>query len=106
MSATFCRRCCRPGRGGDGSADAKVFRRAHVGECTECHTVLLIQRLANMYGPDTFRGLPESLRLPHVQEQFAAVMREGKSDATPDMIDWDRVIAVWDIAPAAKGTLF
>lgn len=50
--------------------------------------------------------LPGALELPHVREQFEAVMRAGAAEAMPDEIDWARVIALWDIAPGAKGTLF
>ncbi|NIA15163.1 MAG: hypothetical protein GWP08_13910 [Nitrospiraceae bacterium] len=60
-----------------------------------------------MYVPDQLGfNLPDCLRLPHIQDQFAAVLATGKSDVNPDEIDWERVIALWDIAPKEAGTLF
>lgn len=38
---------------------------------------------------------------PHVQEQFAGIMRVGLSDAIPDEISWDLIIENWDL-PFAK----
>lgn len=83
-----------------------LLRRAVKGACVDCAVVLFIQRLANMHVANAFPGLPESLRLPHVQKQFEAVMRAGKADALPDEINWERVIGVWDVAPPETGLLF
>lgn len=105
--STSCQRCGVLARGAPSAKpDARMFRRATTGVCIECGAVLFVQRLQSMYGPDTFRGLPESLRLPHVQEQFGALMRAGNSEASPDEIDWERVVEVWSVEPAAKETLF
>lgn len=83
-----------------------MLRAAEFGVCLECGVVEFIQGLAHMHSPGTFPGLPEALRLPHVQEQFARLMAVGQSDANPADINWDRVIAVWDVAPHAPETLW
>lgn len=107
MIDTACKRCGRPALGGDGNPDARMLRRARTGVCVDCGVVQFLQRVANTNVLGTVdRALPDGLRLPHVQEQFAKMMVAGGSDARPDEIDWERVIAVWDIAPRATGTLF
>lgn len=108
-SESSCDRCGRKAVGERGSPDAKIFRRAERGHCAECHVVTIIQTLSNMHGAGTLptgERLRESLRLPHVQQQFYALMRAGSADAVPSEIDWDRVIEVWDIAPPMGGGLF
>lgn len=40
---------------------------------------------------------PKSLALPHIQEQFAGLMKMANSDARPDEISWDAIIANWDL---------
>ena len=104
---TACTRCGRRVRGGDGNPEAQMLRRARTGVCLHCGVVLFLQRLSNMHTPGTIDvALPDALRLPHVREQFARVMQAGNADAKPEEIDWDRVIALWDIAPKDTETLF
>lgn len=105
---TECQRCGRPARGGTGSPDARLLRRAQTGVCVECGVVEFLQRLDAMHGGKLFsqHGPAAALRLPHVQQQFAATMAAGHSDATFAEIDWERVIEVWDIAPARTDELF
>ena len=40
---------------------------------------------------------PETLRLEHIQQQFAGMMKAGNSDANPDEIDWLEIIWNWDL---------
>jgi hypothetical protein len=42
------------------------------------------------------------LRMPHVQDQFAAVFRAGGGASMAGEVDWERVIANWDL-PAPPG---
>ena len=102
---TTCRRCGRPALGSsDGSPNALVYKRAMKGECTECHAVVILKGLNEMHGGMLFKDGPECLRLPHIQEQFAAVMKAGMADASPDEINWEGVIALWDaVADKPKG---
>ncbi len=129
MSATTqCERCGVDACGGDGNPDARIFRRAQHGVCVNCGVVLFLQRLANMQtshmnpaqaralnmdsaqvdavNSNPFGGFAESLRLVHIQECLARVMRAGKSDAHPGEIDWERVIELWDIDAPPKGGLW
>ena len=103
---THCERCGVPARGADGSPSAKMLRRAQRGFCLPCAVVMFLQQLENMYGADTWRGMPECLRLPHVQKQFASMMRAGCAEAKPEEVDWEEVIAKWSIVPHAEGVLF
>ncbi len=43
----------------------------------------------------------EALRLPHVRRQFQAVFAAGRSDTSESQVDWERVIANWDL-PVGK----
>jgi hypothetical protein len=44
---------------------------------------------------------PECLRLPHVQTQFRAILAAAQveygAELTPGEIDWDEVVANWDL---------
>lgn len=102
---TMCDRCGREATGAKGDESARMLRRAEHGECGECAVVLFIQSLNNMHGGHMI-GDPKALLLPHVQEQFAAVMLAGMAEMKPDEIDWERVVQLWDIAPASANTLF
>ena len=44
----------------------------------------------------------KALAHPHIQEQFAAIMRAGPADALPDEIDWDLIIENWDLPFPSK----
>jgi hypothetical protein len=44
----------------------------------------------------------EGLRLPHVQERVIALLKAGNADLRPDEIDWDEVIANWNL-PVERG---
>ena len=106
---TNCRRCGRAARGRVGNPEARPFRRALEGECTECSIVVFLQKMSNMH----VGGLlppgatwAKALRLPHIQKQIGALLRVGMSEMTLKDIDWDRVISLWDIKPHAEGVLF
>ena len=106
-ASTNCERCGRPARGASGNPDARLLRRAQTGVCVECGVVLFLQRLANMSTKGTIDfALPDGLRLPHVQEQFAKVLEVGKADARAEDINWERVIELWDTQPKDPGILF
>lgn len=106
---TACQRCGEAAIGQDGNPEARIMRRARKGLCVNCAAIVFLQRLDTMQGG---KFLPaghtwaEALRLSHVQEQFADMMRAGNADANPDEIDWDRVVSLWHIAPQEKGMLF
>lgn len=103
----FCQRCGVPCHGQESQKpEARLMKRAKQGVCVDCYIVIMLQRLSNMHVLGAFGSMPECLRLEHVQRQFEAVMRSGNAEATPDEINWDRVIELWDISPRESGTLF
>lgn len=109
MSKTSkCDRCGCNARGAPTKKpEAQLLRRAVKGVCVNCGIVLFLQRLTNAHVAGTVGShLPGALKLPHIQEQFEAVMRAGSAEVMPDEIDWDRVIALWDVAPAPRDSLF
>ncbi len=96
---TECQRCgvrCRVDS--PGNPDAKMLRRSKVpkGLCVNCavHDFLRNTYPCNMLLAGSG---PSSLAYPHVQEQFAAIMRVGMADAVPDEIRWDLIIENWDL---------
>ena len=40
---------------------------------------------------------PQCLLLPHLQEQFAGIMKAGMADAKPDEINWQAIIDNWHL---------
>lgn len=40
---------------------------------------------------------PEGLKLPHIQQAFARVLAVGASELTMQEINWDQVIAKWNL---------
>ncbi len=94
-----CGRCgirCRVGS--SGRPDAKMLRRSDKpkGLCVNCavHDFLRNTYPANMLLAESGPG---SLVHPHIQEQFAGLMRVGMADAMPDEIRWDLIIENWDL---------
>lgn len=92
-----CKRCqanCRLGP--VGNPKAKMLRYSNKGLCINCavhdwlrNTYPINMQLAE-YGS-------KGLLLPHIQKQFAGIMRIGFSDAKPDEIDWNLVVENWDL---------
>lgn len=76
--------------------DARLLKHAATpenGHCVNCGVVewfwvMDMRRLVTD---------PKALALPHVQAQFAAVMKAGKADAPSVAIRWERVIATWNM---------
>ena len=99
MSATAnCMRCHVRCRTGQGDPRARLLRIAEgpIGYCLNCAVTewfLSVEPLCDIIKRDGIEGL----KLPHVQQQFAAVMRAGFAQATPDQIDWLEVVANWDL---------
>lgn len=77
---------------------AKMLRRSKEpkGLCVNC---AVHDWLRNTYPPNILlaQSGPNVLLLPHIQEQFADLMRVGFADAEPDEIDWERIVENWDL---------
>jgi len=75
-----------------------MLRRSKVpkGLCVNC---AVHDWLRNTYPCNMFlaESGPGSLVYPHIQEQFAGIMRVGMADAMPDEINWDLIIENWDL---------
>ena len=75
---------------------AKILRRSKVakGLCVNCavHDFLRHTYPPNIQLADSG---PKILLYPMIQEMFADLMQAGLSDATPDEIDWDRIVENW-----------
>lgn len=76
---------------------AKMLRRAKgPGLCVNC---AVHDWLRNTYPPNILlaQSGPQVLLFPHIQEQFAGLMRIGFADAKPDEIDWQKIIDNWEL---------
>lgn len=94
-----CKRCdVRCQVSGPRNPGAKMLRRSKEpkGLCINCavHDFLRNTYPCNML---LSQSGPESLAHPHIQEQFAGIMRVGLADALPDEIDWNLIIENWDL---------
>src|ERR1035438_1859748 len=100
-----CRRCgvaCAAQQ--PGKSNARPFRKAVRGFCAACVVCRFFQGdentgVGHALPPDFD---PEGLRLPHIQEQFARVLAVGGSELTMDQINWDEVIAKWNLPIATR----
>lgn len=99
-----CPRCevrCRVSQ--PGNPKAKLLRRSKEpkGLCVNC---AVHDWLRNTYPCNILlaQSGPKALVLPHIQEQFAGIMRVGLADAMPDEIKWDLIIENWDLPFPSK----
>ena len=92
-----CARCgfpCRPSS--PVHPDARLLQRAQDGVCPSCATTQFLMSIETvMYGIEK-NGVGMLLR-QDVQKQFASVMQAGNADVSPEEIDWQWVIAQWDL---------
>jgi len=99
-----CQRCGAPCKVDPlAGSKAKMLRRDKVpqGLCVNC---AVHDFLRNTYPVNLLlaQSGPRGLALPHIQQQFAGIMKSRCSDALPDEIDWQRIIANWDLPFANK----
>ena len=92
-----CQRCgahCQAGA--PGNPKARMLRRSTKGLCINC---AVHDWLRNTYPCNILlaQSGPKALVHPHIQEQFAGIMRVGMADAMPDEIDWNLIIENWDL---------
>ena len=45
---------------------------------------------------------PKGLMLPHIQQMFDSILRSAGTDADPGEIDWERVVANWNLPFSTK----
>jgi len=79
-------------------SQAKMLKRSEIpkGLCISC---AVHDFLRNTYPVNLLlaQSGPRGLALPHIQEQFAGIMRSRLSDAMPDEISWQAIIDNWDL---------
>lgn len=99
FSKTNCQRCgvaCQVSL--PRNPKAKMLRRSKElkGLCVNC---AVHDWLRNTYPCNILlaQSGPKSLAHPHIQEQFAEIMKVGMADAMPDEINWDLIIENWDL---------
>lgn len=91
-----CSRCGDPCKvASDANPDAKMLRYAKEpkGLCVNCAVAewFLVSGMREMHPGAS------SLRHKSVQDQFARVMFAHAADAKPPEINWEKVIANWDL---------
>ena len=80
------------------NSKARMVKRSKVpkGLCINC---AVHDTLRNLYPANMLLASsgPRGLAFPHIQEQFAGILKSALSDARPDEIDWDTIIENWDL---------
>lgn len=99
MGKIRCQRCGATLRvDGPRNPKAKMLRRSKEpkGLCINC---AVHDWLRNTYPVNLILAgsKPEVLRFEHIQQQFTNIMRAAGADANPDEINWEAIIANWDL---------
>lgn len=83
---------------GPRNSKAKMLRlsKEPKGLCINC---AVHDWLRNTYPPNILlaQSGPNILLYPHIQKQFADIMRIGFADAKPDEINWNLIVENWDL---------
>lgn len=100
MNETTCSRCGTPCRvaPSDDSPNTRLLKRSSTpdGVCASCAITAFIKGVPTLMAGIEKNGV-NILRLPMIQEQFTGLLDAGQSDASPDEVDWDRVVENWDL---------
>lgn len=96
-----CSRCGQPCRVAESSnPNARLLKHAtrpvQDGLCANCAMTAFIRSVETIMYGITKNGLAP-LRDPRIQKEFEGLLQAGEADATPYELDWDRVIANWDL---------
>lgn len=98
-SIVACMRCGIPCRvKGSSNPDARLLQHASTprGFCPDCGATAFL-RQAPVLSEVLSRVGPQALLMPAAREQFARLMRTGNADANPGELDWERIVANWDL---------
>ena len=94
--------------------DAEVFVKGTIKPGRLCTNCLVVDFFKNFdCGPSAAMGAeffenfdPEGLRLPHIQEIFGSIVKAAAehygAELTCEEIDWDEVIANWQLPFSSK----
>lgn len=94
---TKCKRCgkpCLPGK--SKNPEARPFRRAEKGFCEDCAVTRFLMSVEPLRMGLLRNGI-EVLKNPNIQKQFATMLKVGGSELPFERINWDTVIAQWDM---------
>lgn len=103
MKTSNCVRCGRLCQLAERSGTGQPIRKSDVGGCCVDCAITCFARtspLGEVLGGGSSAPnftLAEALRLPHVKLQFAAVFKAGGCVEAGQEVDWERVIANWDL---------
>ncbi len=96
---TACGRCKRPLKvGPPPNPEARLLKRSTVPEgfCANCAATAFLKGMPPLTGLLERMG-PQALSNPMIQAQFAQVLRSGFADAKPVELDWEVIVATWDL---------
>lgn len=99
-----CSRCGRACRiSGGSNPEARLMRHGTgpCGYCPDCAATQFLKVTEPAASLLRARG-PEILRAPMLKGQFARILAAGFADARPGEIDWEAVIAHWDLPIAGR----
>ena len=97
MKIVNCDRCGKPCQAaGPLNQDARPFRRAHEGLCTECVVVDFLKGLNPAREAVEKFGADRVFKDRHFQKIFAAALKSGGSDLSAKNINWEGVIERWN----------
>ena len=100
-SIAHCARCAVRLQRTAGNPEARLLKRTtdDYGFCVNCAITEWLKSLPIVSErPKKMRPLdPRCFRFPHVQDQMARLLAVGHADANPEEIDWDEVIANWEL---------
>src|SRR6185312_10286856 len=97
---TNCDRCDRPCKVSPSrNPSARVGRRSALpqGLCPDCCVTQFLQGTEQL---KTLLNLPhvgvKALLMPHIQQQFGALLKAGGADLDLSEINWPRVVEIWE----------
>ncbi len=97
-ATVHCSRCKVPLRlAPQRTEDARLLRKkttpGGTGYCLNC----AVAEWFVLMGVRAQVSDPKALLLPHMQRQFAVLMKSGRADADPAEINWAHVVEHWDL---------
>jgi len=75
-----------------GNQQARPVRKSDNGMCLECTVTSVLMGL-----PSAGMFPKEAMLMPHIQQQFAAVLRVGGADPEAYELDWQRLVDNWEL---------
>lgn len=100
QQVALCTRCSKPGQTGpQPNPEGRLMVFAQTAQnalCADCAATAFIKGVETLMWGIEKNGV-QMLLNPAIQQGFAEVMRVGRADATPQEIDWQRVVDNWEL---------